>query len=267
MKNSFDKFLKDMSKNFSENFIAALNESIKNLNNQLQNKFEENFKELNAVVREVAVWQREYKNIVTKTTEELKIINETFNREVMGELQTSLKTFADTSEKNVSVQNELYTATAELSKIISQADKSISQMQNAMENFGKFGEDALKNLKQLTENFSAEVKKINSLSLGVARDTEEYLKNFNKASADSMKIIRETIARYKTDLDEETKSSLGKLHQLFETVAKNTDAQSGKAIKTLAVALAEINEKMIGNYKSLVAKIAEVDELLRRQTK
>ena len=267
MKISFDKFLKDMSKNFSENFIAALNESIKNLNNQLQNQFGENFKELNAAVREVAVWQREYKNIVTKTTEELKIINETFNRKVMSELQTALKTFADTSEKNISVQKNLASTVEKLAKISAQADESISQMQNAMKNFGKFGDDALKNLKQVTENFSAEIKKINSLSLGVARDTEEYLKNFNKASADSMKVIRDTIARYKTELDEETKSSLGKLHQLFETVAKNTDAQSGKAIKSLAVALAEINEKMIGNYKALVAKIAEVDELLRRRAR
>ena len=126
MKNSFDTFLEDMAENFSQNFIAALNESIKQLNTQLQEQFGENFKELNAAVREVVVWQREYKEIVTKTTDELKVINQTFNREVLSELHTALKTFADASEKNVSVQNDLYHATAQLSTIVTQAEMSIA---------------------------------------------------------------------------------------------------------------------------------------------
>ena len=273
MKKSFDKFLNDMANNFSKNFIAALNETIKNLNAQLQTQLGENFKELNAAVREVAAWQREYKSIVIRTTDELKIINETFNREVMGELRGSLKIFADSTEKNLSVQKNLANSTAQVAKIISQADESISHMQSIARNFGELRNEILnrnisllqnhlESLTQIEKNFTAEAKRINGVALSVAVDTKQYLNDFNTASKDSMKIIRETIARYKTDLNTETESSLSKLHQLFESVTKNTDEQSGKAIKALSVALAKISEQMIDNYKVLVAKIAEVDALL-----
>lgn len=49
MKNSFDSFMRDVGKNFSANFIA----------------------EVNAAVREVVTWQREYKNIVELTTAQI----------------------------------------------------------------------------------------------------------------------------------------------------------------------------------------------------
>ena len=247
MKNSFDSFMRDVAKNFSENFIAALNESIKNLNFQLQTQFGENFKELNAAVREVVTWQREYKNIVELTTAELKVINETFNREILDALQSSLKIFSDTSAANISVQQELYAATAQLSKVISQADESINQMKTVTENFGKFSEDALNknlsllrnhlgNIDSLAKIFAAEVKKINSVAQSVSLDTQHYLKDFNDTSAESMKVIRKTIASFKADLNKETGESLSNLHPLFETVAKNTDEQSGKAIQNLAAA-------------------------------
>ncbi len=276
MKNSFDKFLEDMAENFSQNFIAALNESIKQLNTQLQEQFGENFKELNAAVREVVVWQREYKEIVTKTTDELKVINQTFNREVLSELHTALKTFADASEKNVSVQNDLYHATAQLSTIVTQAEMSIAQMQTVTEKFGEFSDDILNknisllkshldNLARLEETFAAKVKNLNDIALSVAMDTRQYLKDFNETSEASMRVIRDTIASYKTDLRKETEESLSNLSRMFKTVAENTDKQSDKAIKSLAGALSEVSGKMIGNYKVLVAKIAEVDELLRRR--
>ncbi|MBR3498479.1 MAG: hypothetical protein IKO05_05740 [Selenomonadaceae bacterium] len=273
MKNSFDSFMRDVAKNFSENFIAALNESIKNLNVQLQTQFGENFKELNAAVREVVTWQREYKNIVELTTAELKVINETFNREILGALQNSLQIFSDTSAANISVQQELYAATAQLSKVISQAEESINQMQTLTENFGRFSEDALNknlsvlrnhpgNIDSLAKNFAAEVKKINSVAQSVSLDKQHYLKDFNDTSAKSMEVIRKTIASFKADLDKETKESLSTLHRLFETVAKNTDEQSGKAIQNLAAALAEISGKLVSNYQIFISRIVELDKLL-----
>ena len=169
----------------TENIFAELLTAIKNY--QQQSIYNDS--------KQMEILSNNTAQIVTKTTDELKIINETFNREVMGELQTSLKTFAATTEKNISVQRNLSDSTAQISKIILQADESILRMQSVMKKFGKFSDDALNHLEEVTENFSAEVKKINDVALGVAHDTEEYLKNFNTASADSMKVIRETISR------------------------------------------------------------------------
>ena len=123
----------------------------------------------------------------------------------------------------------------------------------------------LDNLARLEETFAAKVKNLNDIALSVAMDTRQYLKDFNETSEASMRVIRDTIASYKTDLRKETEESLSNLSRMFKTVAENTDKQSDKAIKSLAGALSEVSGKMIGNYKVLVAKIAEVDELLRRR--
>lgn len=114
MKKSFDDFLKNMATNFSQEFIAALTVSIEKLNTQLQTQFGENFKELNSAVREVVVWQREYKEIVELTTDELKHINKVFTdftqtisvavEKQIATLMNNLKSFGDSTNKNVVVK-------------------------------------------------------------------------------------------------------------------------------------------------------------------
>lgn len=100
-----------MAKNFSENFIEALNKTIQNFNENLTKQFGENFKQLNNAVKELVEWQREYKSIVTATTDELKVINATFNAETLDKLYGALASFSNTSVKNISVQQKLSAAT------------------------------------------------------------------------------------------------------------------------------------------------------------
>lgn len=298
LKNSFDSFLQDVATNFSQEFIKALNESIKQLNVQLQTQFGENFKELNAAVREVVAWQREYKQIVEKTTDELKVINETFNREVMGELKSSLKTFANTSEKNIAVQKNLSDAVIQLNRVVEQSKNSIQEMQTMTSNFRQFSdkvlqenekafkkyqgqlktladsldklekehnkqvEDNLKAVDKMITDFGTDMKKLKDTTLTFTTDTAHYLREFNKVSDSAMKEIRDAIDKFKADFSSETKKSVENLHKMFEELAKNTDSQSDKAVKNLAAALGAINNQMIANYSALIKRIAELDRII-----
>ena len=283
MKESFDKFLKDMAENYSNELIHALNISMDKLNTQLQTQFGENFKELNAAVREVVVWQRDYKEIVEKTTEELLHIDKVFREfadTLSGELEytveslaENLKTFANTSEKNISIQQNLNESTAKLKDMVEQSRQSILEMQKITKSFGKFSEKALKEnlavlqnhadqLAKFEENFGTEIKKLNDTALTVTTDTTHYLRDFNTVSNDVMKEIRQALEAFKNDFEEESKKSVSGLNQLFETLAKKTDKQSEKAIKTLAGSLSEISMQMIGNYNALINKITELDEFI-----
>lgn len=229
-----------MAKNFSDNFIEALNKTIKDFNENLTKQFGENFKQLNDAVKELVEWQREYKSIVTATTDELKAINATFNAETLDKLHGALASFAATSVKNVSVQQKLSAATNDLATIVERTDKALKSIDSSLKNH-------LDDISTLAENFKTEVVEINKIAERVTLYTKQYLDDFNATSAESMRIIGETIDKFKVDLNKET----------------------AKSIQTLAASLAQISGQMIGNYKILVARIAELDALLaeRRSTK
>ena len=49
---------------------------------------------------------------------------------------------------------------------------------------------------------------------------------------------------------------------MFEVMAKNTDKQQDKAVKTLAAQQSKITGQMIDNYNALMSRIAELDKLV-----
>ena len=315
MKNSFDKFLKDMAENYSNELINALNKSMEKLNTQLQTQFGENFKELNAAVREVVTWQRQYKDVVTSTTEELQAINKVFTdftqtisvniENQIAALTQNLKTFADTSKKNVAIQKNLNDAVEQLTGAVEQSKKSVQAMRDMTDNFGKFSESVLKanddaiktygdtiteNLitlsdsldklekahhKQVEDNlqavdtaaekFANDIKKLQNVALSFTTDTSHYLRDFRTVSDNVMLEIRGAIEKFKTDFSAETKKSVENLNKIFETIGKNTDKQSDKAIKNLAGALAAINNQMVDNYNGLMKRLAELDAILNER--
>ena len=184
--------------------------------------------------------QREYKSIVTATTNELKAINATFNAETLDKLHGALASFATTSVKNVSAQQKLSAATNDLATIVKRTDDALKSIDSSLKNH-------LDELSTLTKKLNDEIVKINGIALEVTRDTEQYLTDFNTTSKKSMSVIGETIDGFKVDLNDATV----------------------KSIQTLAASLAQISGQMIDNYKVLVARIAELDALLaeRRQSK
>lgn len=270
MKKSFDDFLDNMAKNYSQALIDALRQSIEQLNVQLQDQFGDNFKELNRAVSDVVKWQENYKITVEKTTKELEQLNaafKTFSEKISSQVDkhiesmaTNVKIFADTSNKNVGVQKNLNDAVISLSQAVQAAKVSVTQMQALTKNFGTFSNDVIKQnnaaiedykniveknlnaVAQANKDFAAEIKKLQDKALTVRTDTNQYVKEFGDASSKAMTEIRTTIEKFNKDLDSE----------------------SIKAIQTLAGSLAQISTQMIGNYNALIDRIKKIDELLRK---
>ena len=308
MRISFDKFLNDMAENYSNELINALNKSMEKLNTQLQTQFGENFRELNAAVREVVTWQRQYKEIVITTTEELQTINKVFTdftqtisvniENQIAALTENLKTFADTSNKNVAIQKNLNDA-------VEQTKVSVQTMQNITDNFGEFSknilkanDDALKAYgSTITENFATisdsmeklekshhkqvennlqavnaavqkfadDIKQLQNVALTFTTDTSHYLRDFRTVSDNVMLEIRGVLEKFNSDFSTETKKSVENLDKIFKEIGKNTDKQSDKAIKNLAGALSAINNQMVINYNALIKKLAELDAVLNER--
>ncbi|MBR3621901.1 MAG: hypothetical protein IKN43_00935, partial [Selenomonadaceae bacterium] len=288
MRQSFDKFLKDMAENYSNELINALNMSMEKLNTQLQSQFGDNFRQLNEAVEEVVAWQREYKDIVEKTTDEVRTINETFKRfqeNIAGEVDehieamtANLKEFTETSRQNLSVQENLAAATKELGEMITIARENTATMRQTAENFGELSNKTNENIRQaiaeqsgavaermtaLTNEFTGHIKKLNETAFTVVTDVNHYLRDFRTVSDDVTKSIREALEAFRADFAKMTAAELNGLQAVFKQMAENTDKQQDKAIKSLAGAMGAISEHIIGDYNALIGRIADLDALIK----
>ena len=161
MRDSFDKFMKEMVETWSEKLVKALNESIKKLNRDLEEQFGENFKELNRAVFKLVEWQENYRATVEQTTGELRALNEVFAQFTekivprfdanISALTDNLQIFAETTEQNVGVQEKLGEATARL-------NESVAQTVELVKNFKSFSEDVLAQNNAAFEKYRAAIE-------------------------------------------------------------------------------------------------------------
>lgn len=168
MRDSFDKFMKEMVETWSEKLLKALNESIKKLNRDL----EEN-------------------EVLVQFTE--KIVPR-FDANISA-LTENLQIFAETTEQNVGVQEKLGEATARL-------NESVAQAVELVKNFKSFSEDVLARNNAAFEKYRAAIEAnlqataANITALGA--ETTDALKKFtaeNKTALDRhSEMIAENLA-------------------------------------------------------------------------
>ena len=101
-------------------------------------------------------------------------------------------------------------------------------------------------------------------------ESKQILKNLNAV----LLVAKERLARefimqdvelndiFKVDFKNNAAEAVGNLESMFEVMAKNTDKQQDKAVKTLAAQLAKITGQMVDNYNALMSRIAELDKLV-----
>ncbi|MDY3740094.1 MAG: hypothetical protein SO022_06525 [Selenomonadaceae bacterium] len=278
MRSSFDQMVANISETFGEEVIKALNNSIDKMNDQLETQFGENFKHLNRAVEALLTWQENYKATVEKSITELNAMNEGFQsfhsiieNELNPKLATidnNIKSFIATSEANVAIQENLTNATADLAKMVETAHENVASMQAVADKFGGFTDDVVSeintSMEKLVGEFDGHMKNLNETALTTITDTNHYLRDFQTVSKDTMQGVREALEMFRDDFKTGTDEELTQLREVFKQMAKNTDKQQDKAIKSLAGTMGAITEQIIGNYNALISRIAELDTLIKK---
>lgn len=278
MRSSFDQMVANISETFGEEVIKALNNSIDKMNDQLETQFGENFKHLNRAVEALLTWQENYKATVEKSITELNAMNEgfqSFHSIIENELNPKLamidnniKSFTATSEANVAIQENLTNATADLAKMVETAHENVASMQAVADKFGGFTDDVVSeintSMEKLVGEFDGHMKNLNETALTTITDTNHYLRDFQTVSKDTMQGVREALEMFRDDFKTGTDEELAQLREVFKQMAKNTDKQQDKAIKSLAGTMGAITEQIIGNYNALISRIAELDALIKK---
>ena len=160
----FRDFAKTMAENNSKAFIEALNQTIHDVNEKIQEQFGENFKQLNIAVGKLLQWQEEYKNTIVEVTNNQKVIFEGIE-----EAKKSLEAMAGHGD---SIQQ----SAKELGNILVTLDKYQAGLQQSLNDLKDIGEQAkamVPQVKILSDETQLGIKESTDAAIGRVKEVHE----------------------------------------------------------------------------------------------
>ena len=282
-----------LEKQFGENF-KELNDAVKAIN-VWQDKYKDIVDES---IRELTLIQQNFKHfedVVSKNvTEHVDTLNsnlQTFmaSTEANVAVQADLKETVDQLYQMVNAAHESIDATQNVfnkfnnftSEVIANTNEGLAahgdavkqhldemttalttSQQTANQALIATGEKNAEALQGMSQEFIDAARDVKDAALNLSMDTGHYVKQFGETSQAVIKETADTLERFKVDFKNNAAEAVGNLESMFEVMAKNTDKQQDKAVKTLAAQLAKITGQMVDNYNALMSRIAELDKLV-----
>lgn len=176
MNESLEKAVETLSKGATEEIIKALEKVISDFNNNLTEQFGDNFKQLNESVKNMIVWQENYKSGIEQTEKNLRDTMSAIqaNSEYMERLHNNYKDLGDMSGK--------------LSQVIMKNQKQIENLENGLSSLEKIGKDAqiiTKTIQDFSRTIQGSISNqsegLNKLSANLNKQLESSLGKLNEA--------------------------------------------------------------------------------------
>lgn len=239
----FRIFAKNMAENNMKAFTEAIQECIRDLNNQLQEQFGENFKHLNLAVEKLLEWQIHYKETIENTNR---------NQE---EIYTGMKMAKDLvieinnrSQAIVEVANKLG------DKIIT-FDTQQQNLNNSIEVLNKISYEA----KDLIPNIDIYLKEMKNRTLESTKNIESYIVDMDSKLLEHTVLATDKITEHVVTVTEKSivevnKSSLNvldKINTVNQEAVKNISKLSDYFEEQSSASIDHINN--IQNSMKLTA--------------
>ena len=239
--------------------IEALREVIKDFNQNLNEQFGENFKELNEAVKKTVDWQKQYHQQMDKLAAEFQIAANSIeqSRESLEKISESSNTIADRSQSIAACAEKM--------------EPILHTLNDQLEAFSELRQKAQKafplikkNLVDLTEGFSATVDK-------AINDSHGSMERQRQALASQSRQLQNTMASTTQKLTESTKifgaiverngeDMKNHVNQLNQDLHK----ELAGSLSTLAGYLESLSNGFVQNYAELTEHYTRVIAELRK---
>lgn len=253
---SFDNFYTHMVENNQKAIVEALQEVIKDFNDNLTEQFGENFKHLNSAVEHLVEWQKQYK-------EELDLIKQT-------QYQTSLdmKAACEAFSNLVNEAKEFSKIAQELKTIL----EALSQQKDTLFSQEKALSELLTQMKDVTPLFQEKIAlMMNEMTSGVKKiqsETSDILKNFGihsqSTNAEMKNLLTDVIKSTQKDLSESLQENIKVIKESVLTLDKALQKELNDSLSTLGKQLASLSEKFVQDYLPLTEQLKNILHLARR---
>lgn len=186
---SLNEALEKMSKGATSEIIRALESVIKDFNDNLQEQFGENFKQLNESVKKMILWQENYKIHIEQVEKTIR------------EASINLNENSNYTKNLIEYFNEIKEIYNKLQNIIETNHNQIENLQSGAEGLKKFGDHVDITNKSIDEFSQSIQKSLSEQSEGLRKLSEDLassLSNLNKSLTALTDKFRED---YKSYLD------------------------------------------------------------------
>lgn len=157
----FKKFGAEMTKNSTDVLIEAINCVIKDFNNKINEQLGENFKELNLSVSALLDWQKNYKDVIEMTNNQLNSTFESLhNIDVSLERMAQNSTLINENNENLSnILNDIDNSQNEVKKGIDILIQVADKAKESIPIMDKYFENANIHIINLVDNLQSSVDK------------------------------------------------------------------------------------------------------------
>ena len=237
----FQKFAETMAENNSKAFIEALNSTIRDFNEKIQEQFGENFKQLNIAVGKLLEWQDNYKNTVIEVTENQRTIFEGIEQ-----AKTSLASMADHG-------NSIKASAVALGDILMTIDSYQKELEISLKDLASIGDEA----KKLVPNIKSLVAETN---VGISKTCENTNKELNE---NAVKAIGEATKYYESvgkQLEEKYSAAIDETTQYYKKIGdevafstasmKSEYHDVSQEVKKAGIALGDIGQQVLVNLQT-----------------
>lgn len=235
----FRNFAKYMAENNMKAFTEAIQGCIKDLNNQLQEQFGENFKELNKAVIKLLEWQEHYKETIEKTN-----INQQELYKGMEKSKELVQLIMEKTNGIVDVANRL-------GDKITTFDTQEKTLNNSIKVLSKTSLNALELLPNLDEYIDKSNKKTRELLTDISKTHESLNQRLEKRVA----LIYDNVENLMLKNTEKIDESRNDLYNLTKNTTKSIANQQQEVVNSIKNISKEIKIVTDLNLKSIDRQI------------
>ena len=221
---AFKEFATYMAEENSKAFIEALNKTIKDFNNNLIESFGSNFKQLNEAVIKLVDWQEHYKETIESTTENQRVIFDSFTG-----IEKELQTFSSETKNINSIVTELSTITKESMEQNIKLNETLS----VFSELNSHAKELIPNLVEINNNIDNDIKTFNSYS-------NELIDNLNNFANN----LQNNFSQYIDDINRGVKGSTDSIMGIIEDSLKKIENNFDKSLENTNLKLKETSENI-----------------------
>ena len=248
---AFKEFATYMGAEHSKAFIEALNKTIRDFNNNLIESFGSNFKQLNEAVIKLVDWQEEYKQIIETTTENQKVIFNSFNG-----IEKELQTFTSETRNINSIVSELSTLTKESME----QNIKLNETLNVFSELNNQAKELIPNLIEINNNVENDIKTFNNYSSELISNLDSFTNNLQTNFSQYIDDINKGIKGSTDNIIEIMQDSIKKIENNFNKSLENTDLKLKETSENIFIGIEKFNSDFSNSMKEQLDKFINNNE-------